>query len=166
MHPMVSRKHVYYIALLCLSACRPKTGPESTVITDSSLLRPPDTSTVATIDTTATTLDTITYNAAQLVGTWMQPVPGLEKERQGFRLSKDGSMKSINTYTLVYEKWQLTHDTLLLWNHAEGVKDTAHIIDTTIVKALTDSSLTLYPTKAADGYLEQYVKEKSKKPKQ
>ncbi|ASZ10249.1 lipocalin family protein [Chitinophaga pendula] len=162
---MVNNKHLYYIAFLFLAACQSKTGPESTDVTDSSLLKVPDTSTVTVIDTSILPLDTITYDPTQLVGTWMQPVPGLEKERQGFRLNKDGSMRSINTYTLVYEKWQLAHDTLLLWNHAEGVKDTAHIIDTTIVKALTDSSLTLYPTKAAEGYLEQYVKEKEKSKK-
>ena len=88
----------------------------------------------------------------------MQPVAGLDKETQGFLLRKNGTAKSINMYTLVYEKWELTHDTLLLWNHSEGVKDTSTIVDTTVIKELSDTSLVLFPVKAAEGYVEKYRK--------
>jgi hypothetical protein len=47
---------------------------------------------------------------------------------------------------------------LLLWNHSEGVKDTSTIVDTTIIKELSDTSLVLFPVKAAEGYMEKYRK--------
>jgi hypothetical protein len=146
-------------SLISLYACQPSSGPSTNTITsrDSSLIEVPDTTPVQIITT-----DTVTYNADQLVGTWLQPVPGVDKEMQGFLLKKNGKAVSVNTYSMVYDKWQLQHDTLLLWNHAEGThsKDTAATIDTTIIKLLTDSSLVLFPVKAVPGYEEQYIKER------
>jgi hypothetical protein len=115
----------------------------------------------------AAAADTIAYRPEQLTGRWLQPVTGLEKEMQGFELRKDGAAKSINMYTLVYEKWRLLKDTLLLWNHTEGVqeKDSAATVDTTIIRALTDSTLVLFPIKAAEGYLEHYTKTTPQKKK-
>lgn len=126
---------------------------------DSSLISIADSSNAGITDSIAAVADTLQIDAAKLIGRWIQPVAGLDKETQGFQLRKNGTAKSINMYTLVYEKWLLTHDTLLLWNHSEGVKDTSTIVDTTIIKELSDTSLILFPVKAAEGYVEKYHKQ-------
>ena len=126
---------------------------------DSSLLSIADSSNAGITDSIAAVADTLHVDAAKLIGKWIRPVEGLDREVQGFQLRKNGTAKSINMYTLVYEKWMLLDDTLLLWNHSEGVKDTATIVDTTIIKALSDTSLVLFPVKAAEGYTEHYRKQ-------
>ncbi|MFY0252938.1 lipocalin family protein [Chitinophaga sp. 30R24] len=126
---------------------------------DSTLVNIADSSNAGITDSIVAVADTLHIDAAKLIGKWMQPVAGLDKEMQGFQLKKNGIARSINMYTLVYEKWALTHDTLLLWNHSEGVKDTSTIVDTTIIKALSDTSLILFPIKAAEGYVERYRKQ-------
>ena len=123
---------------------------------DSSLVSIADSSNAGITDSIAAVADTLHVDAAKLIGMWIQPVAGLDKEMQGFQLRKNGTARSINMYTLVYEKWRLTHDTLLLWNHSEGVKDTSTIVDTTIIKELSDTTLVLFPVKAAEGYVEKY----------
>jgi hypothetical protein len=153
-------------SLIILYACEPSSGPASTITSrDSSLIDVPDSASMQISDSVAiiATTDTVTYNADQLVGKWLQPVPGLDNETQGFFLKKNGKAISINTYSLVYDKWLLQHDTLLLWNHAEGThsKDSAATIDTTIIKSLTDTSLVLFPIKAVPGYQERYTKRSS-----
>jgi len=152
-------------SLTILCACEPSSGPASNITSrDSSLIDVPDSTSMQMTDSVAilATTDTVTYKADQLVGKWLQPVPGLDKEKQGFLLTKNGKAVSINTYSLVYDKWLLQHDTLLLWNHAEGTfsKDTAATIDTMIIRSLTDTTLILFPIKAVPGYQEQYTKEK------
>jgi hypothetical protein len=141
--------------------------PETGVLTDSSLIKAADSSSVAIMDsTTAKAIviaDSLIFSADKLIGKWIQPVPGVDKEMQGFYLKKDGTARSINMYTLVYEKWTLQHDTLLLWNHSEGVADTTTIIDTALIKELTDSTLVLFPVNAAEGYREKYTRPPGKK---
>ena len=141
-------------------ACNPskKKVVEEALPDDSSLVITADSSNAGITDSIAAVADTLHIDAAKLIGRWMQPVAGLDKETQGFLLRKNGTAKSINMYTLVYEKWELTHDTLLLWNHSEGVKDTSTIVDTTVIKELSDTSLVLFPIKAAEGYVEKYRK--------
>ncbi|MEC5147923.1 lipocalin family protein [Chitinophaga sp. 212800010-3] len=147
------------VGLLILAvACRNtgKKAEKEELQQDSSLVSIADSSNARITDSTTAVADTLHIDAARLIGKWIQPVAGLDKEMQGFQLRKNGTAKSINMYTLVYEKWQLTHDTLLLWNHSEGVKDTSTIIDTTIIRELSDTSLVLFPVKAAEGYMERY----------
>ena len=152
---------------IMIAACRQATKQSAAeTAEDSSLLPVTDTTPGIVVDSAiANGSDTITYDAALLSGRWLQPVPGRDNEWQGFELRKNGKATSINTYSMVYEKWTLQHDTLLLWNHSEvGItKDTTHNVDTIIIKALTDTSLVLFPVKAAEGYLENYRKEKEGK---
>jgi len=150
------------VLVTALAACReqPK-KPDAAVMEDSSLLQRIDTAAIAPApDTAFLQPDTATWRPEQLVGKWLRPVQGRDKEMQGFQLKKNGSAVSINMYTLVYEKWELVKDTLLLWNHTQGEQqqDSAATIDTTIIKDLTDSTLVLFPVKAAEGYLEEYIK--------
>jgi hypothetical protein len=152
-------------SLFILYACQPSSEPASTISArDSSLIAVPDSMPMQIVDSVAivATTDTITYKEDQLVGRWLQPVAGLEKELQGFQLRKKGKAFSINTYAVIYDRWQLRHDTLLLWSYLEGghKEDTAAVIDTTIIRSLTDTTLVLYPIKAVMGYQEKYTKEK------
>ncbi|HVI46529.1 MAG TPA: lipocalin family protein [Chitinophaga sp.] len=79
----------------------------------------------------------------KLIGKWVQPIPGQEPDKQGIQLNSDGTATSINMHTLIYEKWELKGDTLIMWNHTTGVKAAGPGIDTTIVKQVTDSTLIL-----------------------
>jgi hypothetical protein len=145
--------------LVIAVSCNPvNKDPEEEVRHDSSLVNIADSSNAGITDSITAVADTLHIDAAKLIGKWIQPVAGLEKEMQGFQLRKNGVARSINMYTLVYERWRLTHDTLLLWNHSEGVRDTSAMVDTIIIKALSDTSLVLFPVKAAEGYTEKYRK--------
>lgn len=153
--------------VIAASCQQPSPSSKTFKAEDSSLIDVEDTVTPETIVDSVTLVkaDTISYTEDQLIGRWLQPVPGVDKATQGFQLKKKGAITSINTYSMVYDKWSVSHDTLLLWSHAEGMqqKDSAAIIDTTLIKALTDSTLVLFPIKAVEGYLEEYKKVKSKK---
>lgn len=96
--------------------------------------------------------------AESLIGKWVQPIPGQEGEKQGVQLNADGSASSINIHTLIYEKWQLKGDTLLLSYHTEGVRTTGSDVDTSLVKNLTDSTLALIGEK--NGNEMNYTREK------
>lgn len=151
---------MFITALACRHQTKPaKPATDTVADVDSSLVKQADSTGIAPLpDTAFIEADTISYTPEGLTGKWLRPVPGRDKEMQGFDLRKDGSAHSINMYTLVYEKWALSKDTLLLWNHTEGVheKDSAATVDTTIIKDLTDTTLVIFPVKAADGYLEKY----------
>ena len=41
-----------------------------------------------------------------ITGQWVQPIPGMEQQMQGFKLKKGGEASSINMATLLYEKWE------------------------------------------------------------
>lgn len=80
---------------------------------------------------------------AELVGKWIQPVPGKENEKQGIELHDNGVATSINMHTLLYEQWEVSHDTLFLWYHTEGVKQVSSDIDKLLIKKLDNKSLTI-----------------------
>lgn len=151
------------ICTVIAAACQQPTPSAKTIaVEDSSLIDVPDTVTPETIIDSVTTVkaDTISYSEDQLLGKWLQPVTGVDKTTQGFYLKKKGVITSINTYSITYDKWSVSHDTLLFWSHIEGTrqKDSAVVIDTTLIRALTDTTLVLFPIKAAEGYLEEYKK--------
>lgn len=93
---------------------------------------------------------------SKLAGKWVQPIPGQEPEKQGIQLNPDGTASSINMHTLIYDKWELKGDTLIMWNHTTGVKVEGHSIDTTVIKQLTDSTLIL----TSMGMEQRYTREK------
>jgi len=153
--------------IIAVGCQQPAPSSQSTPAEDSSLIDVRDTVTPESIIDSVTVVkaDTISYSEAQLLGKWLLPVSGVEKTTQGFQLKKNGVISSINTYSIIYDKWSVSHDTLLLWSHIEGVqqKDSAIVIDTTLIRALTDTSLVLFPIKAAEGYLEEYKRAVKKK---
>lgn len=152
---------------IVLSACNQAKKPaEKEPDVDSSLLTVVDTTSTIVEDSTVTVMpDSIVIDSTKLIGKWMQPVTGKDNEWQGMELRKNKKVVAVNMYSLVYDKWALQHDTLFLWNHAESGKtaDSTKAIDTMIIKDLTDTSLVLFPVKAADGYLEKYRKEEGGK---
>jgi membrane-bound inhibitor of C-type lysozyme len=69
-----------------------------------------------------------------LIGSWVQPIPGNEKETQGFTLNEDGTAQSINMFTLLYKSWKLTDSTLVLTaesigNHTSSIFDDVYKIE-------------------------------------
>ena len=82
--------------------------------------------------------------ASPLVGGWVQPVPGMEQQNQGFRLAEDGTASSVNMATLQYEAWEETGDGLLvLRGKSIGNGQTISFADTLTIEKLTPDSLTL-----------------------
>lgn len=149
---------------LILAACQPKqqqVAQETDTVQENSQALPeiPKTDSVeAQTDTTKTKVD-----STLLPGKWMQPVPGIDSILQGVDLRKNGKAISINMHTLLYDKWKLAHDTLILWSHADGVKDPVSAIDTMVIKTLNDSALVLFPINAAPGYLEKFTRQRKGK---
>lgn len=151
---------------LILVACQPKqqAANDSDSAQDNSLVTPVDTGTQfpdtlkAQADTTMAEVD-----STLLPGKWMQPVPGIDSILQGIELRKNGKAVSVNMHTLLYDKWELSHDTLILWSHAEGVENAGPAIDTMLVRALNDTALVLFPIKAAPGYLERFTRQRKGK---
>lgn len=75
-----------------------------------------------------------------LEGSWVEPVPGMEEQTQGFTLNEDGTAVSINMATLQYQEWSAGGDTLVLTGKSIGNGQTIDVADTLIiVRANTDS---------------------------
>ncbi|WP_158618060.1 lipocalin-like domain-containing protein [Chitinophaga lutea] len=146
---------------LLLAACQaPVSGEkekDSVAVTDSTELvdtLPADSVTVIPADTA------VIVDSTLVPGRWLQPVQGIDSVMQGFNLRKNGKAESVNMHSRLYDKWKLQQDTLLLWSHAEGDKEPVTEIDTLVIKMLNDTSLVVFPTNAAPGYLEKYTRKK------
>lgn len=154
---------VGFITIFSFACHHTRTSEKEEAVVDTPVYAPAMDTVPAIVEdsTVIVVADTIVIDTAKLIGKWLQPVTGKDNEWQGMELKKNRKAIAINMYSLVYEKWELQHDTLLLWNHAEGVKssDSTRTIDTVIIRDLTDTSLVLFPVKAAEGYLEKYRKE-------
>jgi nitrogen regulatory protein PII-like uncharacterized protein len=55
-----------------------------------------------------------------LAGTWVEPIPGMPDEWQGFALHEDGTAESINMATLDYQRWRREADALILSGSSIG----------------------------------------------
>ncbi|MEF9478793.1 hypothetical protein OWR28_14715 [Chryseobacterium sp. 1B4] len=97
---------------------------------------------------------------ARLVGKWLQPIPGMESEKQGFELYENGVATSLNIHTLQYDKWMVMQDTLFLWYHTEGVQQVSDGVDTLIIKKLNINNLVVAPIGTNSTNEESYTKEK------
>ena len=79
-----------------------------------------------------------------LVGGWVQPVPCMEQQNQGFRLAEDGTASSVNMATLQYEAWEETGDGLLvLRGKSIGNGQTLPFADTLLLRSVDGDSLIL-----------------------
>lgn len=80
---------------------------------------------------------------SNLLGEWVEPIPGMEGQYQGFTLRSGGEASSINMATLQYEQWQQEGDVLLLSGKSIGNRQTIEFTDTLRVDKVTADSLIL-----------------------
>lgn len=106
--------------------------------------------------------DSKDYNAQRslLIGKWLQPIPGMDTEKQGFELYDNGVATSLNIHTLQYDKWSVSQDTLFMSYHTEGVKQVSNGVDTLIIKNVDANNLVVSQVGAEAGEGETYSKEK------
>lgn len=79
-----------------------------------------------------------------LVGSWVQPVPGMADQVQGIQLEEGGKAASINMATLVYTGWRRDGaDAVVLTGQSVGNGQTIDFSEKMTVKTLTPQELTL-----------------------
>lgn len=78
-----------------------------------------------------------------IVGKWMQAVPGLPELKQGFVLEADGKASSVNMATLSYKTWQQEGAFLILSGKSVGNHQVLPFSDTLHIEKLTQDSLIL-----------------------
>lgn len=88
-------------------------------------------------------LTACSVNKQELIGSWVEPIPGMEDQKQGISIQEDGSASSINMHTLVYTGWQLDGNKLLLSGASVGNGQTINFTDTAKIVKLTPDSLVL-----------------------
>jgi hypothetical protein len=89
---------------------------------------------------TSAAKEEIKNNEDLVVGNWVEPNPINDKEVQGIEIIKGGDAKSINMATLLYSKWWIKDNQLLIVEESVGNKVSS--IDTAtfdIVKVDQDS---------------------------
>lgn len=74
---------------------------------------------------------------------WVEPVPGMSYQVQGFNLEEKGKASSINMATLQYEKWSKDGDMLILSGKSIGNHETISFSDTLTIERLTKNELAL-----------------------
>ena len=81
----------------------------------------------------------------EIQGTWVQPIPGMTEQVQGFTLYSDGSAESVNMATLQYTQWSLPEpETLILYGQSIGNGQTIEFCDTLTIALLSSDSLVLH----------------------
>ena len=81
----------------------------------------------------------------EIQGTWVQPIPGMTEQVQGFTLYSDGSAESVNMATLQYTQWSLPEpETLILYGQSIGNGQTIEFCDTLAISLLSSDSLVLH----------------------
>lgn len=80
---------------------------------------------------------------AELTGTWLEPVPGIENMQQGFCLEKNGKASSVNMATLQYQSWKQDGEKLLLQGVSIGNGTSFEFTDTMNIEKITEDSLIL-----------------------
>lgn len=80
----------------------------------------------------------------KLIGTWVQPIPGMEDKLQGITLNKDGSAQSVNMHTLLYTGWQREGNILTLTGQSIGNGRTITIKEEFEIQQLDDHNLKLH----------------------
>ena len=54
------------------------------------------------------------------VGDWVEPIPGMEDQVQGFSLREGGTAESIEMATLQYRRWRVEDESLMLSGESIG----------------------------------------------
>lgn len=82
-------------------------------------------------------------NQPSIEGSWVEPIPGMSDQEQGFTLGSDGKATSINMATLQYESWKQDGDLLILSGKSIGNHQTISFTDTLVVEKLSSDSLSV-----------------------
>ncbi len=80
---------------------------------------------------------------APFTGVWLEPVPGQFQKEQGFELFADGTAKSVNMATLIYQGWKVDGGKLVLWGKSVGNGGTHSFDETWDVVTVSDKKLVL-----------------------
>lgn len=109
------KKNIFILGacLFLLQACGKKENQENTTAAA-------DSTTVATQEPAPTTEVAPAITNSEVVGKWVHPVAGSEKEKEGFELKADGKASSINMATLIYDSWKLEGNKLTLQALSKG----------------------------------------------
>lgn len=78
-----------------------------------------------------------------VVGEWVEPVPGMPGQVQGFTLEADGSASSVNMATLLYESWEKDGEMLVLTGKSLGNGQTIAFSDTLLIESLDKDQIVL-----------------------
>lgn len=78
-----------------------------------------------------------------IIGTWVQPVPGMEGQIQGIQIREGGIAKSVNMQTLQYKSWRQNRDDLILWGESIGNGQTINFEERYEIKKLSQRQLKL-----------------------
>lgn len=92
---------------------------------------------------------------ASIIGSWVEPVPGMESMMQGVTLKENGVASSINMATLRYARWERQGDRLILFGESIGNHQTFSFSDTLTITRLTNDSLVLQSAGAVWRYTRQ-----------
>jgi predicted small secreted protein len=79
----------------------------------------------------------------ELVGSWIQSIPGQSVQVQGIRLEAEGKASSINMQTLLYETWEQQGEKIILKGKSIGNGQTISFSDTLKIAKLTADTLVL-----------------------
>ncbi len=82
-------------------------------------------------------------NKDKIIGTWVQPIPGMEGQTQGIRLNSDGSAESVNMYTLLYQNWTRKGNLLTLSGKSIGNGQSFQISEEFKINKLDEKTLIL-----------------------
>ena len=92
------------------------------------------------------------YTEQELVGLWMEPIPGMQGRVQGIALERGGSAHSVNMATLAYESWQCSGDELILTGESIGNGTKGRVTDTLKIETVSADSLILMRGNLRIGY--------------
>lgn len=92
---------------------------------------------------TTTICLTACTNNENVIGSWVEPVPGMGHMVQGIRIEAGGKASSINMATLQYETWKKKGNELILTGKSMGNRQTIPFSDTLAIEKLTQDSLVL-----------------------
>lgn len=80
---------------------------------------------------------------ANIIGDWVQPIPGIPTQQQGISFHPNGKASSINMQTLQYTNWEKHQNTLFLTGKSIGNHQTISFRQSYEIEKLTFDTLIL-----------------------
>lgn len=92
------------------------------------------------------------YTEQELIGLWIESIPGMPGKVQGIALEQGGTAHSINMATLAYESWQCSGDELILTGESIGNGAKGRFTDTLKIETVSADGLILMRGNRRVGY--------------